>query len=117
MDLLQSHVALQMVRQLMSMKIRLLIESLVTVRIWTDEWLLSRVDAHVGFQIEVERKSLVAEIALVWFFTGVNKHVSFELGVVEESLTTAFVGALEELVAVDCVMLFQTCSVVEDFST
>ena len=51
------------------MQIALLVESFRAIRVRTDEWLLPGVDPHVGLQIEVQRKPLVAQITLVRFLT------------------------------------------------
>ena len=71
---------------------------------------------HVCFQIEIKRKPLVAEITLVWLFACVDQHVPFELRIVQKSLSAAIVRALEELVSMDRVMLFQTCPIMEYLS-
>lgn len=74
-------------------------------------------NAHMRFEVEVKGESLIAKITFVWFFAGVDQHVPLELGVVEEALAASVVGALEQLVAVDGIVLLQACSVVEDFAT
>ena len=51
------------------MQIALLVEPFRAVWIRTDKWLFSSVDSHVGFQVEIQRESLVAQITFVWFFT------------------------------------------------
>jgi hypothetical protein len=54
------------------MQIALLVESFAAVCVRTDEWLLACVDPHVGFQVEVKGKALVAKVALVRFLARVN---------------------------------------------
>mgnify|MGYP000665643492 CR=1 FL=1 len=68
-------------------------------------------------QIEVKGESLVAEIAFVGFLARVDQHMSLELGIIQEALTTPIMCALEQLVAMDSVVLLQACPVVEDFAT
>lgn len=46
----------------------------------------------------------------------VDQHVSLQFGVVQESLAAALMGTLEELIAVHCVVLLQTCPIVEDLA-
>ena len=88
------------------MEVRFLIEALIAVRIATYKWLLPRMNSHVRFQVEVQRKSLVAEVTLVWFLPSMNEGVPLEFGVVQESFSATWVVALEELISVDSIMLF-----------
>ena len=84
-----------------------MIEALIAVRIATYKWLLPRVNSHVRFQVEVQRKSLVAEVTFVWFLASMHESVPFEFSVVEESFSATWVIALEELISVDSIVLFK----------
>lgn len=66
----------------MGMKVRFLVESLVTVGKLTREWLLAGVNSLMGFQIKVQREPLATCFALVRFLTCVDKHVSLELSII-----------------------------------
>lgn len=96
-----------MMCELVGVQVRLLIESLVAARVWTAERLLTRVDAHVRLQVEVEREPLAAQVALVGLLAGVHEHVPLELRVVKEPLATALMSALEQLIAMDRIVLLQ----------
>ena len=84
-----------------------MIEALIAVRIATYKWLLPRMNSHVRFQVEVQRKSLVAEVTFVWFLASMHESVPFEFSVVEESFSATWVIALEELISVDSIVLFK----------
>lgn len=53
----------------MGMQVRLLIEPLITALKRTYKWFLSRMNAHMRLQVEVQGESFVTEMAFVWFFT------------------------------------------------
>lgn len=91
---------------LVGMEVRLLIEALVAVWVAAYKWLLPSVDPHVRFEVEVQWKSLVAEVTFVWFLPSMNEGVPLEFGVVQESFSAPWVVALEELIPVDSIMLF-----------
>ena len=65
-------------------------EPLVAAGIGANVWLLSSVSPHMCPQIEVQRKSFVADLAFVGLDSGVNELVSFELGVVKELLVASW---------------------------
>lgn len=91
---------------LVGMEIRFLIEALVTVWIAAYKWLLTCMNSHVRFEVEVKRKSLIAEITFIWFLSSMNESVPFKFGVIQESFSATWVIALEELISVDSIMLF-----------
>lgn len=77
-----------MMSELVSMQVALLIEPLVAVVVWANEWFLSGVNAHVRLEVEVEREALAAEVALVGFLPRVHQHVPLQLRVIQEPLPT-----------------------------
>jgi hypothetical protein len=85
----------QVVSLLVSVQVRLLIESLVTLGIRTSERFFSCMDTKVRLQIEIKAKLLVAYLTLVRLFTSMNKHVSFEFCIVKESFVAKFEGTLK----------------------
>ena len=60
---------LEMVSELVSMQITLLIKPFATIVEWANKWFFPSVNAHMGFQVEIQGESLVAKVAFVRFFT------------------------------------------------
>ena len=100
----------------MSMKVRLLIKPFIASLERAYERFLTGMNPHMGFQVKIKGESLAAELTLIWLLASVNQHVPLELGIVKESLAATWVGALEELVAMDRVVLLQRGTVVEDLA-
>ena len=77
------------------MKVRLLVESLVTVLEGTGKWFLSGVDSEMGLQVEVQRKLFPAELARIRFLPllykvvewyTMDQHVPFQFCIIKEFL-------------------------------
>jgi len=105
----------EVVRLLMGVQVALLVEALVAVWVGTAEGLLASVDAQVGLEVEVQRKLLVANVALVWLFARVHQHVALQFRVVQKPFVAAIKRALEQFIAVNSHVFLQTCSVVKNF--
>ena len=58
-----------MMRQLVRMQVRLLVESFVAALERADKWLLARMNPHVRLQVEVEGESFVTQFTFIRFFT------------------------------------------------
>jgi hypothetical protein len=86
LHLTQPHVIIVRVVKVMgglvSMKVRLLIESFVATWVSAGEWLFTSVDAHVSLEVEIQRKLLAALLTLVRLLTSVDKHMSLKLRIV-----------------------------------
>ena len=64
-------------------------------------------DPHMSLEVEIKRKPLVAEIALVRFLACMNEHMTLEFGVVKKSFAAALISALKEFVAMDGIVFLQ----------
>ena len=84
-----------MMRLLVSVQIALLVKPFIAVRVWATERLFARVDSQMGFQVEIETKLFITNLALIRFLSSVHKHVSLQLGVVQKSFVAKFERALE----------------------
>ena len=64
-----SRISIKMMSELVSMQIAFLVKPFGTIWIRANKWFFACMNPHMSFQIEIQRKPLVAQVALVWFFT------------------------------------------------
>lgn len=95
----------QVVCLLVGVKVRFLVEALVTPRVGATERFLASVDPQVGLEIEIQAEFLEAYITLVRLLPCVHQHVSLEFGVVQEALITIGERALKLKTLSFCVKL------------
>jgi hypothetical protein len=73
---------------LMGCQVRRLGESLVTARVGTDVWLLSRVGSQMSPEVEIQGKPFSTEFTLERLLSCMHKLMPFELRIVQEPFST-----------------------------
>jgi len=66
-----------MMRLLVRVQVRLLVEPLVAAGVRTAKRFFTSMNSQVSFQIEIETKFFAADFTFIWFLPSVHEHMPF----------------------------------------